>query len=249
MNRAISPIILVGLLALPAVSSAALVDRGGGLIYDNTLDVTWLQDANYAKTSGYDADGLMNWSSAKAWASGLDYYDSVRQVSYTDWRLPTVTPIGSSFTYDFRYDGTSDRGYGITSPNSELAHLWSVSLGNLGACQPDSDASTTGCISQSGGGLQNSGPFDNLQGYLYWSGSDYNPVIPNSWGWVFHASVGAQEGIRDYFEIYAWPVRDGDVAADSSSIPEPGSAALLTIAMLGLLGSRRRTSARTQGTD
>ena len=26
---------------------AALIDRGGGLIYDTVLDVTWLQDANY----------------------------------------------------------------------------------------------------------------------------------------------------------------------------------------------------------
>ena len=30
---------------------AALWDRGGGLIYDDVFDITWLQDANYAKTS------------------------------------------------------------------------------------------------------------------------------------------------------------------------------------------------------
>ena len=29
--------------------------------YDTALNITWLADANYAKTSGYDADGLMNW--------------------------------------------------------------------------------------------------------------------------------------------------------------------------------------------
>ena len=31
-------------------ASAALIDRGNGLIYDNGLNITWLQDANYAKT-------------------------------------------------------------------------------------------------------------------------------------------------------------------------------------------------------
>jgi len=71
-------------------SYATLIDRGGGLIYDSTLDVTWLQDANYAETSGYDADGKMTWANAKNWVNNLSYYDSVRNVTYTDWRLPTT---------------------------------------------------------------------------------------------------------------------------------------------------------------
>jgi len=28
------------------------------MIYDSDRDSTWLQDANYARTSGYDSDGL-----------------------------------------------------------------------------------------------------------------------------------------------------------------------------------------------
>ena len=239
MKKTFSLVILSGLLTLPAVSSAALVDRGGGLIYDDILDVTWLKDANYAKTSGYDTDGLFNWSSAKAWASNLNYYDSVRQVSYDDWRLPSVAPIGNSFVYLIGYNGLSDRGYGITSPNSELAHLWSVSLGNIGHCGPASDANTDGCVPQNGGGLQNSGPFANLQDYLYWSGSDYNPAVPDYWGWVFHAQGGWQDGLRDYNEIYAWAVRDGDVAA-SGQTPEPSTTALLFAAIAGLFASHRR---------
>ncbi|NNF16437.1 MAG: hypothetical protein HKN70_06795 [Gammaproteobacteria bacterium] len=40
-------------LAMLSVSTtAALHDRGNGLIYDDVLDITWLQDANYALTSG-----------------------------------------------------------------------------------------------------------------------------------------------------------------------------------------------------
>ena len=72
------------------LSHAALFDHGGGLIYDDILDVTWLQDANYAKTNGYDTDGVMTWVEANTWASNLIYFDSVRNVTYDDWRLPLV---------------------------------------------------------------------------------------------------------------------------------------------------------------
>jgi hypothetical protein len=50
--------LILALALLASVSvQAALVDRGGGFMYDTVLDVIWLQDANYAQTSGYDADG------------------------------------------------------------------------------------------------------------------------------------------------------------------------------------------------
>ena len=45
---------LCAALCLPSMSAhAVLVDRGGGMLYDTVLNITWLQDANYAKTSGY----------------------------------------------------------------------------------------------------------------------------------------------------------------------------------------------------
>ena len=78
---------------------AALYDRGSGLIYDDVLDITWLQDANYAQTSGYDVqditwlqtinqaddiNGRMTWSEANSWAAQLEYG------GYDDWRLASV---------------------------------------------------------------------------------------------------------------------------------------------------------------
>jgi hypothetical protein len=66
-HRHTSTRLLAGLLlaaGLSGAAQAALVDRGGGLIYDTDLNVTWLQDANYAQTSGYDADGRMTWGDA-----------------------------------------------------------------------------------------------------------------------------------------------------------------------------------------
>jgi len=61
---------------------AALIDRGTGMIYDTDLGITWLRDANYAQTSGYDADGSMNWFDAMTWADQLVY------AGLDDWRLP-----------------------------------------------------------------------------------------------------------------------------------------------------------------
>ena len=63
-------LILVAILGFSGVSNASLWDRGGGLIYDDVLNITWLQDANYAQTSGYvqyPSNGYMYWEPAKAW--------------------------------------------------------------------------------------------------------------------------------------------------------------------------------------
>ena len=59
---------------------AELFDRGGGLIYDDVLDITWLQDANLA--------GPMNWADWLAWADELNYG------GYDDWRLASMDVNG-----------------------------------------------------------------------------------------------------------------------------------------------------------
>lgn len=56
--------------------------------YDPNLDVTWLADANYAQTSGFDADGAMTWDTATAWVAGLDIY------GISGWRLPSADADG-----------------------------------------------------------------------------------------------------------------------------------------------------------
>ena len=77
-----SGVFQVGLLAN---ANAALEIRLGGLaVYDTDIDITWLADADYAKTSGYDADGLMNWYDANTWAASLNIG------GISGWRLPEV---------------------------------------------------------------------------------------------------------------------------------------------------------------
>jgi hypothetical protein len=89
-------------------SHAILIDRGGGMIYSTDLNVTWLQDAKYARTSGYDADVWMNWYEAMEWAQNLSYG------GYDDWRLPT-------YDNTFRDDA---------SLYNEMAYLVYTELGN-----------------------------------------------------------------------------------------------------------------------
>ena len=89
-------VLFVGVMALATSEStkAALIDRGNGLIYDNVLNITWIQDVALSSTLG--GSGIFNWYDAKAWADQLVYR------GYDDWRLPTLTPVnGVNFNADF----------------------------------------------------------------------------------------------------------------------------------------------------
>ena len=214
------------------VAQAALNDRGGGLLYDDVLNVTWLQDANYAKTSGYDADGAMNWTDATGWAAGLVYG------GYDDWRLASNSPVnGSAWDYSVSYDGSTDWSWNITSPNSEMAYMYYINLGlksyfdASGDVQPDWGVLGNGTP----GGQADVGLVKNLQNYQYWSGID--SAQDSSQAWVFVPQGGGQGVNYKFYGFYAWAVRPGDVMA----VPEPETYALM-LAGLSLLGftARRR---------
>jgi len=92
MKAVAATALTVASLMVAGGAEAALVERlGGKAIYDEDADLTWLQDANYAQTSGYDTDGLMTLSQANTWAGSLNI-DGV-----AGWRLPS--------TWNHRHNG------------------------------------------------------------------------------------------------------------------------------------------------
>ncbi len=103
-------------LVVPA--HATLIDRGffndglGGsirLIFDDDLNITWLGDANFSQTSGFDSDGRMSWFDAILWVGSLTVG------GFTDWRLPEADPpCGEG---------------GSNCVNSEMGHLFYLELG------------------------------------------------------------------------------------------------------------------------
>ena len=198
--------------------------------YDTTLDITWLADANAAGTT-------MTWTNANAWAGELDVN------GITGWRLPTVTPVnGTSFNLTLSTDGSTDRGTATTTtdgtdggwrdgsgnPVSEMGHMFYVTLGNRGGCDP----TQPWCSGQSGSGLSNTGPFSNVQSLSYWSGS----ALGSSSAWDFRFGNGFQDNVGKTSDLFAWAVRSGDVSA----VPVPAAVWLFGSGLLGLLGVARR---------
>ena len=88
--------------------------------YDTDLNITWLANAN--------VNGPMSWTAANTWAANLSIVDAVNNITYGNWRLPTVTDTGTPGC-DNAYSGT-DCGYNVNTATGEMAHLFYDELGN-----------------------------------------------------------------------------------------------------------------------
>ena len=176
----------LGLFAVTGtMAQAALFDRGNGMIYDDVLDITWLQDANYAKTSGYDADGNMNKSDAIAWVEQLTYG------GYDDWRLPDTI------------DGEPREPLPGYTRDGELSHLFYEDLGLspgdsiFDSTEPELDL------------------FINLREWLYWEAGPYissSGENHETLGWAFQTYDGMTNMVQNYRLLKPWAVRSGDVS-------------------------------------
>ena len=161
------------------LAQAALHDRGNGLIYDDVLNVTWVQDANLAASRnfgiyGMRPDGRMgDCAMASRWIEAMN---AARYKGYDDWQLPKASPVnGNTWNDSLSYNGSTDNAYNISAPGSAypgshtypLAHLHYRSLGNQGWYDLNGDRNVQGCPIGINGCLRNTGPFINMQPGIY----------------------------------------------------------------------------------
>lgn len=213
LNHRMLSALLLSIMAFSGTSSAALVDRGGGLIYDDDLNITWLADANYAQTSGYDVDGYMTWDNSMTWASTLSYYDSVRDQTLTGWHLPTADPTCVSFGGDLNCVG------------GELGHLFYNELGGTAGSSLLSSTDPDLAL------------FTNISPDYYWLNVEYELNLTRAR--VLFIDSGSQDTDLKSYINSAWAVRAGDVGA----VPIPAAVWLFGSGLIGLIGVAGRKKA------
>jgi hypothetical protein len=198
------------LLGMTAVAHATMfVDRtvsyGGmvsNLIYDDILDITWL---DYTRS----ADTMAN---QEAWVADLSFeFDGT---TYADWRLPVSYNANNGL--DFANDGSGTTGYGVTS--SEMGHLFH-DLGNVG--HRDENGVNRG---DGTWGLLNSGSFINLDAGsdFYMSGtklySNSDSPIDFNFQYGLQYSHSSNSGQAEWLAL---AVMDGRIVSTGSSNPTP----------------------------
>lgn len=110
MKRTILTFGLLAGLLFTGGARATLIDRGGGLIYDDVLNITWTQTAG---------DGVVrNWADANTWAANLVFG------GFSDWRLPSM---------DVNGDGTVvGCSTNVDCPDNEYGHMYYQNLNGTG---------------------------------------------------------------------------------------------------------------------
>lgn len=208
------------------IAHAKLVDRGNGLVYDNVLDVTWLQNADLAATAGFgvagiSADGVMRLAPANAYIAALN---AAHYKGFSDWRLPLLkidahglpdVPISCEFETE------------STCRSNELGYMY---YHNLGGSSIGSGEVGTKIID--GVTLLNIRP-------SYWSG-DLADLGTHLAPWYFQFTFGHADIALVDISNWVWPVRSGDVFG---MVPEPNSALTLScgvLIMISMLAARRR---------
>jgi hypothetical protein len=160
-----------------------LIDRGHGLLYDVLRDVTWLQDANYAKTIRRTPDGQMTWPDAMGWVAGLSYR------GITGWRLPDARAENGSGPHEME-----------NSPEGEFGHLFLVA----GTRKSPPDLALRNFESFAIYWYRNEFSAEEAWGFKT-VGLKQGRLAKYPW-------AEGQPPVIDY-KVLAWPVHDGDVGA------------------------------------
>lgn len=218
----------VGICSLVATSAnATLINRGNGMIYDDDLNITWLQDFHYGGVAA-------NWNDANTWAESLVFG------GFDDWRLPSTPQMDPTCASVNTIDNLTYQD----CTGGEMGHLYYEELGNSYA--PD-------FINQ----ISNDyGPFIfdvRVQSTGFWTSTRFDPTLdwPTDTGamipqndqyhWLFYMNKGAKYVFADGNTRLVTAVRDGDVLG---AVPVPGAIWLMCsgLASLMLLSRRKKTT-------
>ncbi|GLX77432.1 hypothetical protein tinsulaeT_07720 [Thalassotalea insulae] len=200
-------------------STAGLIDNGNGTIYDDVLNITWLQNANIALTAGEHEFGVSTYGDAADFASDFSY------LGYTEWRLPTTLAIDPSCSAN--YSDNDAYSHGINCTGSELGYMYYNNFGLAAG----TDAAT----------LINNANIDlffNLSRSASYFSDPYIGMFDDDYdSWRFSMGNGEQHRAASGSGGLTWLVHDGRV-----SVSEPVSGAMLALGLMGLLMTRRRNS-------
>jgi hypothetical protein len=200
------------LVTFSVTANALFIDAGNGMVYDTDLDVTWLKDANHAKSSGYDTDGLMNWNQAVTWAASL----TVGGVS--GWRLPTMTTSSGGGPRP------NENGQISTGPTTSNEFGWLWHRLNGGAYITSSTDITP---------FVNLPYQDGVSSEWYWTAEESGA---NAWRMSMNCACWDDGSNKLTAEWYAWAVHDGNVA----NVPEPSTLLLMMTGLMGLGFANRK---------
>ena len=145
-----------------------MVSGDGEMVYDPDADVTWLADADLAKTQTFGAqcmamngtlcinpDGAMSHSTALDWIAGMNAYGGgAGWLGQTNWRMAPIDPNDPCGIPAFWCDA---------SPMGELFYdQLQLKPGKPVVSTPPVDV----------------GPFNHVQPYLYWACGSPDPQTP-----------------------------------------------------------------------
>jgi hypothetical protein len=245
-KTALLPFAAFVLLAFSLQAASGLIDRGNGLIYDDVLDITWLQNADlFATQEGphYNND----------WVDQVLWIDNLVYAGFNDWRPASMSVSASAGQpwAPWAYAPSivdCDPTSGTTEAecmDNELGYMYFYNLdGILGRTDFGGDPGhfDSGIDITTPSGIT----FRNLNTTYYSSTTMqfiFDPLFyDTSFGvWGFYFSGGFQ-GFADPGSTPAfWAVRDGD----SVTINLPNTAALMLLAILSLVARRTRGTARS----
>ncbi len=231
---------IAAMLAVSLTTHAALVGRApltpGGTdyqaYYDDVQNITWLRDANLARSNSFGVDGIcagpgefgsgcpdvpgaMDWFTANNWITAMN---AASYLGMSNWRMPrTVQPdVGCSG----RTNPTPAprQYYGRDCTLSEMPRLFS-----------------TGITWYAPGVFLNMPAPESM-----WSSTPYALDAGQAWAFNFYYVGGWQEATLKTNKGFVMPVLDGDAFA----VVPVASAAWLFGSALGVVGwLRRRGSA------